>query len=170
LIFSQASAGTKADTRPEARYFKEALGTTGMYRPPIPADPRLKAAGAGMRKIRTSMPDRSWIQGPGPCDLWTWHDDQGAIKEQELTFFGRTIVIKNGKLYTGLSHESGGGVMGKTGLLDFDTNLDTETLIAAYKVLGSIPAASRTPHVDALEKILAAELNHRGVALPAPLP
>ena len=144
------------------------MGTTGIYRPPIPSDPRLKAAGAGMRRIRTSRADVSWLQGPGPCDLWTWHDDQGAIKEQELTFFGRTVVLKGAKLHSGLSHESGGGVMGKTGLLDFDTNLDAETLIAAYKVLEAIAGASRLPEVDSLQKSVAAELAARGVPLPPP--
>lgn len=136
-----------------------------MYRPPIPADPRLKAAGAGMRRIRTSRPDVSWLQGPGPCDLWTWHDDQGAIKEQELTFFGRTLVVRHGKLHSGLSHE-GGGVMGKTGLLDFDTNLDADTLLAAYKVLSEIPPAARSPDVESLVRSLVSELQNRGIAIP----
>lgn len=139
-----------------------------MYRPPVPSDPRLKAAGSGMRRIRTSRADVSWLQGPGPCDLWTWHDDQGAIKEQELTFFGRTIVLKLDRLHSGLSHESGGGVMGKTGLLDFDTNLDTDTLVAAYKVLKSIPAASRSPEVESLEKSIGDALTARGTPLPPP--
>jgi hypothetical protein len=121
-----------------------------------------------MRKIRSSRPDVSWLQGPGPCDLWTWLDDQGAIKEQELTFFGRTVVVKNGQLHTGLCHESGSGVMGKTGLLDFDTNTDTETLIAGYKILNAIPEAARAGAAEGLEKVIVAELTARGTPIPPP--
>jgi len=120
-----------------------------------------------MRRIRSSRPDVSWLQGPGPCDLWTWVDERGAIKEQELTFFGRTVVSKGGKLATGLCRDDGAGVLGKTGLLDFDTNLDVEAVLAAYKILVAIPEAARTPAVAELSSTIAAELSARGLALPA---
>lgn len=102
------------------------------------------AAGAGMRKIRSSRPDVVWIQGPGPCDLFTWLNGQGGVKEQELTFFGRTIVWKTGKLLTGLCHEAGAGVLGESGLLDYDSVHDPLTLNAGKMILATMPESARS--------------------------
>ncbi len=113
-----------------------------------------------MRRIRTSKPDVAWIQGPGPCDLFTWLNDQGGVKEQELTFFGRTIVWKGGKLLTGLCHEAGAGVLGKTGLLDYDSVSDQLTLHAGKLILEAMPEATKselTGHLArAIDEALAA--------------
>ena len=54
------------------------LGTTGLYRPPLPRETRLAKAGEKMRQIRTSKPRVTWIQGPGPSDLFTLRDDAGV--------------------------------------------------------------------------------------------
>jgi hypothetical protein len=106
----------------------------------MPRDTRLSKAGEKMRQIRTSKPKVTWFQGPGPSDLFTLHDDAGAIEEQELTFFGRTVLAKKEQLLTGLCHEGGVATyMGKTGLLDFDSKLNAETLQAALVLLQSIP-------------------------------
>jgi hypothetical protein len=117
------------------------LGTTGLYRPPLPKETRLAKAGEKMRAIKTTRPGVTWLQGPGPSDLFTLHGEGDRIEEQELTFFGRTVVInKDGGLATGLCHEGpSAGYMGKTGLLDFDTKLNPETLEGALVLLSHIP-------------------------------
>jgi hypothetical protein len=122
-----------------------------MYRPPIPNERGLRAAGEAMRQIKTSKPDVSWIQGPGPTDLWTWIDEMGAIKEQELTFFGRTVLLRKDQVVTGLCHEGQTGAYhGKTGLIDFDTKVDSDTLTAASIVLAAIPERTRNFAVEHL--------------------
>jgi hypothetical protein len=121
-----------------------------MYRPPLPAEARLSDAGRGMRRIRTSKPNVSWLQGPGPCDLWTWREDSGVILEQELTFFGRTVVLKNHQLVTGLCHEGAGGYVGRMGVLHFDSKVDVDTLKAAAIVLEHIAQEARADGVDHL--------------------
>jgi hypothetical protein len=122
-----------------------------------------------MRRIRTSKPDVAWLQGPGPTDLWTWVDDAGVIKEQELTFFGRTVVWKNGALMTGLCHEGAGAAyLGETGLLDFDSKLDGEALSAAYLVLDAIVEPSRTDAVDRLQDLVRAAIGSLGLPIPSP--
>src|SRR5687767_8164332 len=102
-----------------------------------------------MRQIRTSKPLVTWLQAPGPSDLFTLHLENGAIEEQELTFFGRTVVAKSESLVTGLCHEGGiAAYMGKTGLLDFDSKQNGETLQAALVLLGHVPFSH--PDADAL--------------------
>ena len=118
-----------------------------------------------MRQIRTSKPLVSWIQGPGPSDLFTLHLESGAIEEQELTFFGRTVVAKTESLVTGLCHEGGiAAYMGKTGLLDFDTKQNGETLQAALVLLGNIPI--QLPDVDAIAARIEKALEDLGLPLP----
>jgi hypothetical protein len=136
-----------------------------MYRPPIPSKARLEAAGGAMRLIRTSKPDVSWIQGPGPADLWTWTETDGAIKEQELTFFGRTVLKRSGQLLTGLCHEGQTGAYhGKTGLIDFDARLDADTLSAAAILIDAIPVQVRGPAVEVLREAIRASLSGLGPA------
>jgi hypothetical protein len=138
-----------------------------MYRPPVPSEARLVAAGKGMRKIRTAKPGVTWLQGH-PADLWSWAEPSGAIKEQELTFFGRTIVRRNDDLMTGLCHEGGSAsYLGKTGLLDFDSKIDGDTLVAAYLLLRAIPERARSEAVAELERAVAKALADLGRALPA---
>jgi hypothetical protein len=134
------------------------LGTTGMYRPPVPSTLRLIQAGGAMRQIRTAKPDVTWLQGPGPTDLFTWTGPDGQIIEQELTYFGRSVVARGETITTGLCDEGGrGSYQGKTGLLSFDTKHDRETLTAAFVVLDAFPEALKTAAVEALkEKIVAA--------------
>lgn len=104
-----------------------------------------------MRRIRTSRLDVAWLQGPGPADLWTWHDGQGGVRAQELTFFGHTVVAKPDQVTTGVCHDDGGpAFLGKAGLLDFDPQLDAETLAAAARLLAAVPDAVRGADVDAL--------------------
>lgn len=139
------------------------MGTTGTYRPPIPSDGRLLQAGSGMRQIRTSKPDLLWLQGPGPVDFWTWTDPAGAIREQELTFFGRTIVRRNETLMTGLCHEGAGPMSGgRMGLLDFDRDLDGETLAAGDRILGAIPNCEE-PAVADLTRVVRDALSLLGL-------
>lgn len=118
-----------------------------------------------MRPIRTSKPHVTWLQGPAPSDLFTLHAPEGEILEQELTFFGRTVVFRKGHLLTGLCHEGGiGAYMGKTGLLDFDSEESGETLQAALILLGAIPEA----HEDV--EALAARIEARLADLDLPGP
>jgi hypothetical protein len=128
-----------------------------MYRPPLPPEPRLRASGGAMRLIRTTKPHLAWLQGPGPSDLWTWTDENGEVKEQELTFFGRTVVWRQGLILTGLSHESdAAGVFGRSGQLDFDSRPDAHTLAAALQILEAIPPAIRTPAIQVFQESLVA--------------
>lgn len=146
------------------------LGTTGMYRPPVPSDARLVAAGSALRQIKTSKPDVTWLQGPGPTDLFTWTEENGAIKEQELTFFGRTVLARAESMTTGLCDEGGRGAYpGKTGLITFDTKLDGDTLAAAYIVLDAVPAAAKSEAVDHLKARIARALETLGRATPTPI-
>ena len=128
-----------------------AVGTTGLFRPPLPSAARLAETGATLRRIRTSQAPIPGSQGPGPTDLWTWREASGAVKEQELTFFGRTVVRRGAALLTGLCHEgSAGAFIGKTGLLDFDREADTETLEAARVLLETVRPEARDDAVEAL--------------------
>lgn len=111
-----------------------------------------------MRRIRSSKPGVSWLQGPGATDLWTWLSDTGEIEEQELTFFGRTVVFRNQNLMTGLSDERGDAYFGKTGLLAFDRLLDRDTLRAAYVILTKIPPAQQDAHVSRLLEMISQAL------------
>jgi hypothetical protein len=141
------------------------LGTTGLYRPPLPKEARLAKAGQAMRPIRTSKPHVTWIQGPGPSDLFTLRTPEGELAEQELTFFGRTVVVRERALMTGLCHEGGiAAYMGKTGLLDFDTKLSGETLQAALVLLGNVPIEH--PDVEALAIRLETTLGEMGLPVP----
>lgn len=122
-----------------------------------------------MRRIRTSKANVTWLQGPGPTDLWTWSEGSGA--KQELTFFGRTVVLESGSMMTGLCHEGGGAAyLGKTGLIAIDTRLDLETLSAAYLVLASIPEHVRTLGSEEIRAAIRRELEARGVSEPSPKP
>lgn len=104
-----------------------------------------------MRRIRTSKPGVVWLQSPGPVDLWTLHGEDGAPTEQELSFFNRTVVVKDGKLYTGLAHEGvAASVYGRTALLDFDRQLDVTTLEGAKTLLADVREAVRTEGVQHL--------------------
>jgi hypothetical protein len=119
-----------------------------------------------MRLIKTSKPKVTWFQGPGPSDLFTLHADDDAIAEQELTFFGRTVVVKSGDLTTGLCHEGGVATyMGKTGLLDFDSKLNGETLQAALVLLGHVPVEH--PDLEAIATRIEKAIEELG--LPQPL-
>jgi hypothetical protein len=145
------------------------LGTTGMYRPPVPSDARLVAAGAAMRQIRTSKPEMSWLQGPGPTDLFTWVGESGEIKEQELTFFGRSVLARGGSMTTGLCDEGGrGAYQGKTGILSFDTKIDADTLAAAYIVLDAMKPALQPGPVEVLKRKIADALEALGATVRAP--
>lgn len=136
------------------------VGTTGLFRPPLPPAARLSRAGAQMRRIRTSKPGVVWLQAPGPCDLWTLNDEDGAPKEQELSFFNRTVVLKDGQLYTGLAHEGvAASVYGRTALLDFDRQLDIMTLEGAQALLSDVREAVRTPGVEHLLAAIAKHLD-----------
>jgi hypothetical protein len=118
-----------------------------------------------MRQIRTSKPKVTWFQGPGPSDLFSLHDDADAIEEQELTFFGRTVVARKDQLLTGLCHEGGVATyMGKTGLLDFDTKLNGETLQAALVLLGHVPV--QHPDVEAMAVRIERALSELGLPQP----
>lgn len=142
-----------------------ALGTTGIYRPPMPPSERLERAGAQMRRIRTSKPGVTWLQGPGPCDFWTYKDEAGAIMEQELTFFGHTVVKRGEKLHTGLCHEGvSASVLGKTGLLDFDRALDPVTLGGAAMVLDRVPDRFRSENVERFLEAIKNALDGKAVA------
>ncbi len=141
------------------------MGTTGLYRPPLPRETKLAKAGEKMRPIRTSKPRVTWIQGPGPSDLFTLHGEDGAVEQQELTFFGRTVVLKSDDLMTGLCHEGGvAAYMGKTGLLDFDSQVNGETLQAALVLLGHVPVSH--PDVEVLATRIEAALGALGLPLP----
>jgi hypothetical protein len=146
------------------------VGTTGMYRPPVPSDARLVTAAHAVRRIKTSKRDVTWLQGPGPTDLFTWIEENGAIKEQELTFFGRTILARGESMTTGLCDEGGrGAYQGKTGLITFDTKLDGDTLAAAYIILDALPDATKSDHVEHLKTQIAHALETLGRATPTPV-
>ena len=120
-----------------------------------------------MRRIRTSKPGVVWLQGPGPCDLWTYSDESEAVQAHELTFFGRTVVWREGRLLTGLCHEGvAASYTGSTGLLDFDRAVDPETLEGADRLLESIPEAVHTPATRSFRGAIRAALD--GEASPAP--
>lgn len=136
------------------------MGTTGLYRPPLPPKARLERAGAQLRRIRTSKPGMVWLQAPGPCDFMTYTDESGATAEQELAFFNHTVVRRGDHLYTGLSHEGGrASVYGRTGLLDFDRQLDPVTLEAAVTLLSEVREAVRTPSLEAFLAAIRAALD-----------
>ncbi len=112
--------------------------------PPLPSEERLSALGARMRRIRSRRPQVSWLQGPGPVDLWTWVDDAQRVVEQEFTFCGRTVVFRRGQLLTGRCLEgSEASDAGRDNLLDFDLEPDPETLAAARTLAHAIPAEAR---------------------------
>lgn len=135
------------------------MGTTGLFRPPLPPAARLSRAGAQMRRIRTAKPGVVWLQSPGPCDLWTLHGEDGQPTEQELSFFNRTVVVKDGQLYTGLAHEGvAASVYGRTALLDFDRQLDVTTLEGARTLLADVREAVRTDGVVRLLALVEAAL------------
>jgi hypothetical protein len=118
-----------------------------------------------MRRIRTSKPGVTWLQGPGPCDFWTYSDSDGAILEQELTFFGHTVVKRGDELHTGLCHEGvAASVMGKTGLLDLDRVLDPITLGGAVTVLDRVPDRFRSDGVERFIAAVRAALDDRASA------
>ena len=112
-----------------------------------------------MRRIRSREAQVLWLQGPGPCDLWTWLEGD-QLREQELTFFGLTVVHKPSGLRTGVCHEGDASAdMDQAGLLDFDTSPKEETLRAAHVLLAAVPKQARHPQLQQLQLEIERALN-----------
>jgi hypothetical protein len=110
--------------------------------PRVPSDETLLKTGASMRRIRSSRVNLDWLQGPGPTDLWVWHEVDGEqVDLVELTFFGRTVIYRGANLSTGRCEQgSGSPYAQETGLLEMDAVHDPVTLAAAETLLSALPA------------------------------
>lgn len=105
-----------------------------------------------MRRIRSSRVNLDWLQGPGPTDLWIWREiDADRADLVELTFHGRSVILRGEALSTGrCEHGTGSPYAQELGLLEMDPVLDPVTLAAAETLLGALPAEIRNPTVETL--------------------
>lgn len=120
--------------------------------PRVPSEEQLARTGAAMRRIRSSRVNLDWLQGPGPTDLWIWREiDADRADLVELTFHGRSVILRGEALSTGrCEHGTGSPYAQELGLLEMDPVLDPVTLAAAETLLGALPAEIRNPTVETL--------------------
>lgn len=120
--------------------------------PRVPSDEQLQKTGSAMRRIRSSRVNLDWLQGPGPTDLWIWHNVDGeAVDLIELTFFGRCVLLKGADLSTGRCEQGTGSPYAQeTGLLELDGVHDTTTLRLAELVLDALPPDLLSPAIETL--------------------
>lgn len=116
------------------------MGTTGLHRPPLPPPEHIAHVAKQARRIRTRREGLTWVQAPGPIDVWIWADDAGAHRATELSFFGRTALYRAGQLTTGLwEGEARTPIPAEAERYWVDRERDAETLSAAATLLQHLP-------------------------------
>lgn len=110
------------------------------------SDADLARTGGLLRRIRTSRVDLDWIQGPGPTDVWIWQSD--GREHIEMSFVGRSVLLRSGHLSTGVLREGGGTPYAEdAGLIELELHHNLATLRAAFGILNAAPEEVKSPAI-----------------------